>query len=482
MKWKYFAVWTATIFLFGMFLGWGSKAEAKTSIRSTAKSSVVIRDADGFQKGFMDEAEAVQQKNSLDVQLTYKPDNEMSFGPVSLKKIFAFYRGYYDSIFDIRRDTYNEIRDTGEGEDEIGLEDIEYGNDMRELYMDLGGTNIGGLNLRLGKQIVTWGEADGFTLLDVINPSDYSDNMFFEDPEITKMPLWMGKANYQARPSMGAIKQVNLELLAIPDIRGTRYAPLDYSMQAPYAFSFKGMSGFDIIHNVPDATLEDFERGGRITLNFQNGLQTKFGYFRGVQDAPAITIGPSETAPAGLQAEFNHPWTETYGAEFNYYVQFIDAVFRGEGSLTKGGTITDTTSAKGYSEHDAYQALLGLDRNYTVPGIHDPVYLNLQVYWKHMDIDEDQAIYPGTLEDSYRITAATGTKFYQGRIEPSLLVMYDPEDNGTWMTSAKCRFRHRNDWFTEVKQISFWGDEDAVSPFADSIGNSELSFFVGKMF
>ena len=41
---------------------------------------------------------------------------------------------------------------------------------LRELYLD---TKIGGVDLRLGKQQVVWGTADGIKLLDIINPTDF---------------------------------------------------------------------------------------------------------------------------------------------------------------------------------------------------------------------------------------------------------------------------------------------------------------------
>ena len=43
---------------------------------------------------------------------------------------------------------------------------------LRELYVD---TKLGDMwDLRLGKQQVVWGTADGMKLLDMINPTDYS--------------------------------------------------------------------------------------------------------------------------------------------------------------------------------------------------------------------------------------------------------------------------------------------------------------------
>jgi len=59
---------------------------------------------------------------------------------------------------------------------------------FRELYID--SAAIGGWDLRLGKQQVVWGTADGMKLLDAINPTDYSE-MAQNQMEDSRIPMWM---------------------------------------------------------------------------------------------------------------------------------------------------------------------------------------------------------------------------------------------------------------------------------------------------
>jgi len=58
---------------------------------------------------------------------------------------------------------------------------------LRELYID---TNANDFNLRLGKQQVVWGTADGIKLLDIINPTDYRE-MAQNSMEESRIPVWM---------------------------------------------------------------------------------------------------------------------------------------------------------------------------------------------------------------------------------------------------------------------------------------------------
>ncbi len=58
---------------------------------------------------------------------------------------------------------------------------------LREAYVD---SQVGDWSLRTGKQQVVWGTADGMKLLDIINPTDYSE-MAQNQMEDSRIPVWM---------------------------------------------------------------------------------------------------------------------------------------------------------------------------------------------------------------------------------------------------------------------------------------------------
>ena len=58
---------------------------------------------------------------------------------------------------------------------------------LREAYLD---TEYADWQLRLGKQQVVWGTADGMKLLDMINPTDYTE-MAQNQMEDSRIPVWM---------------------------------------------------------------------------------------------------------------------------------------------------------------------------------------------------------------------------------------------------------------------------------------------------
>jgi hypothetical protein len=62
---------------------------------------------------------------------------------------------------------------------------------LRELYVD---TMVGDTEVRVGKQQVVWGTADGIKLLDIINPTDYRE--FAQNTmEDSRIPIWMIKTD-----------------------------------------------------------------------------------------------------------------------------------------------------------------------------------------------------------------------------------------------------------------------------------------------
>jgi len=61
-----------------------------------------------------------------------------------------------------------------------------------------------GQTVRLGRQIVNWGESLAFRVADVINPNDNTFNLFFVDPEESRIPQWMAQGIHQIPGLPGA--------------------------------------------------------------------------------------------------------------------------------------------------------------------------------------------------------------------------------------------------------------------------------------
>ena len=78
--------------------------------------------------------------------------------------------------------------------------------ELREFYVD---GRLGAAFLRVGKQQIVWGQADGLRVLDVVNPFSFRE-FVWPDPQDRRIPLWAVKTE---APIGGA----TLQLLWLPD-------------------------------------------------------------------------------------------------------------------------------------------------------------------------------------------------------------------------------------------------------------------------
>jgi hypothetical protein len=78
--------------------------------------------------------------------------------------------------------------------------------ELRELYLD---GRIGSVFVRIGKQQIVWGQADGLRVLDVVNPFSFRE-FIWPDPQDRRIPLWTLKSEMPIGAAM-------LQLLWLPD-------------------------------------------------------------------------------------------------------------------------------------------------------------------------------------------------------------------------------------------------------------------------
>jgi len=144
-------------------------------------------------------------KNILELSGEYVINKDFSF--------FGKVKYWYDAMYGWR-DKYDE------GQHYMGH--IQRTDWLRDCYLDY--THAPWF-LRLGKQQVAWGQADGVQVLDRVNPVDLTE-YWLQDFVDIRIPLWMANINYS--PKLNS----NLQLLIIPDFEASTGAPA----AAPFAF------------------------------------------------------------------------------------------------------------------------------------------------------------------------------------------------------------------------------------------------------
>lgn len=144
--------------------------------------------------------DVIKNKNILQLAGEYRiSEDDLVF--------FMKARYWYDAMYDVR-DKYDQ------GQDAMGH--VQRTDWLRDCYFDY---TRGPWFLRLGKQQVAWGQADGITILDRVNPVDLSE-FWLQDFEDMRIPLWMANVNFSPKTNS------NIQFLIIPDFEQSTSAPI----------------------------------------------------------------------------------------------------------------------------------------------------------------------------------------------------------------------------------------------------------------
>ncbi len=168
-------------------------AEDKLSVSGSLKNETSIR-IEGLN------GDLTKEKNIVELAGQYKiKEDELV--------LFAKAKYWYDAAYDARDKL--DIAQHYAGH-------IQRSDWLRDLYLDY---TKGPWFLRMGKQQVAWGQADGITILDRVNPVDLSE-YWLPDMQDIRIPLWMANINYS--PKLNS----NMQFLLIPDFEQSTSAPI----------------------------------------------------------------------------------------------------------------------------------------------------------------------------------------------------------------------------------------------------------------
>ncbi len=133
------------------------------------------------------------------------------------------------------------MKDSETFSDEV-LSELEKEAELREIYLE--GSPFGNLDIKLGKQIVSWGVANSLRVVDVLNPTD--DREFgMTDLEDIRLPIAMTKLDYY-------IGDLKLEAVAVHEIK--------FNKSTPFGSDFNP-STQKINEVIPESSAENTEYG-----------------------------------------------------------------------------------------------------------------------------------------------------------------------------------------------------------------------------
>ena len=223
---------------------------------------------------------------------------------------FVTYRGEYDGVWDYGPDVFSErfplLSNCGQPTKQKrtsprqlkGCSRVNSRRSLRmrhrlfEAYVDLSWEF---LFLRIGRQNLSWGETDGFRLLDNINPLDASFGGFLVSLDDRRVPLDMVRAVYSFE-DVGPFSELNIE----------GYGAFDKNISSPVPvgspWSTPNPPGIRSVVKKPAQNFKDTRGGFRVTARVGE-LTLSAAHYYTFLDAPEVRIvTPQKNPPISLAA------------------------------------------------------------------------------------------------------------------------------------------------------------------------------------
>lgn len=310
--------------------------------------------------------------------------------------------------------------------------------ELREFYADF---DLGDHFLRLGKQQIVWGEADGLQVLDVLNPQSFRE-FILPDFDESRIPLW------SANLELALSDDSTLQLVWLPD------QTYDDIPTANAAFAFTAPEFVPVIPsgvpvNIapvkrPRRILQDSDVGVRYTT-FISGWELSANYSYHYFDRPNFrrTISSS-----GITITPEYDRTHLVGGTFN--TALGDWVARGEiGYSTERFFLTRSPSdIDGVAASGEFAYVLGLDYQ----GITD-TFLSAQVFQSILT-DRAAGVVRNTVQNT--ITLLAERKFKNETISAEMLAIHSLDDDDG-VLQAKLSYSVRSNIEVKLGYDFFYG-------------------------
>jgi len=415
------------------------------------------------------------------------------YGDLKLSENMRFWAAIqyvYEPEYDIEEGSVSE---------ENGKEYSEYDsiNDvLRECYLDWQLT--GKHSLRIGRQIVIWGESMTTRVGDVIHPDDTRFTFAFANLEDTRIPLWMVKGNSDfdsfgvslewlvaaniqkdeyrvnrtAEFGIPAIGEVGQRFGLYPEDRGAGMPPISRSFFELFPGVWVPFEIPHIVHEYPQNSLGDARFGFR-TSTFLEGYEFGVLYFHTQNYDPltkrgGLTLPPFPGPPPTREYKLVHPDIDIIGAYTNKDLPL--GLFRGEAIYVpnKPFNTFDMTEQDAIVDKDYVKYMVAWDLNgYFYYDWHKsaPIDITLEHVGEWIpDSDDLQYVIYQTERDSWTpsFNGRISTNWFYNKLSTEIIASFAPRDNsGLLMPIVKYMPAWRNKSLSiECRYIRIFGDDN----------------------
>jgi len=200
-------------------------------------------------------------------------------------------------------------------------------------------------DLRIGRQLIIWGKADGLQVTDLISPKDYSE-FLARDFEDMRLPVEAVKARI-----LGDV--LGFEFIWIPVFSPNVLPSADNPW---FAAHHSGLNIKARSIDKPGYKIADSEVAGKLSVNL-SGIDFALSCFYTWDDNPVMHN--RNVGAADLEADVRYHRMFFSGAEFSMPVS--DFVLRGEGAFFQGKYFDSENASEDPFKKNMIKALAGID-------------------------------------------------------------------------------------------------------------------------
>jgi len=457
----------------------------------------------------------IQERNLFDVEFYHNVAGMLGSNFTLLDRLSYRVRVkyFYDSLYDIGPDRYTDTTTAEFLTDRQGLRLASHYDTQHDplwnAYIDMA---KGRFQLRVGRQDLSWGESDGFRLLDMIEPLDGRFGFpLVEDLDDRRIPLWMVRPTI-GLGTLGPFSNVSIDAYWVPGTIDNQEAPSTPTGNPFAAPNPPGEAEFSI----PNKNLGNSRGGGRLIFSaFNNAATFSIGHYVTFNDYPSarlkvyidqygnirtpFLIDYYQQQITGASATFALPfdpytiarveianfWDERV---FNTYESFQLAQIRfAQNNFMAPGVGAAPTK-------NILRWMIGLDRNVWIRWLNpeNTFYCSAQYFHTNiMNYDRDIANaivdrltfdptimnysthFTNRRNDEIQITYLVNTLYYHGNIQPQVFGMYDTRGVNALVPSIS--YQHGTNWVFTLKYAFIQGVLANLGLFRD---RDELLFRV----
>lgn len=420
-----------------------------------------------------------------------------------------------DWIYDLKHDDrswtdklFNESRDTYYIQDE-------FWQVLHEFHASwtLGDYDTGQLFLRIGKQIVSWGEMDNTRILDQINPVDGAYGIGDVEFETTIIPIWLVRADYSPPLHLTWLENFGIQFVFNPnaDFIPDRGLEAGNDAGGVWAPEWRGVTGApfpnDIIYlgslfsdvSEPDEFDSDFFEFGLRIRGIIAGWNISLSGFYGRENSPVTRyIPPYETYSTAFDGRpVLHLHEEGFYPRQKFVGLSLNKEFSGLGIQSLGGVtpilrlesmyefdsvLTDANLE--YVESDRYSIGVACDWKFKFRFLPQRAFFELStqyIYQKYTDYPDVGVKDNAREEDRWEGLVYLSTKYFNARLHPYLIYVYEHEfDSDLWI--LKCTYTWNEKWETTIGATIMNGNESEANGLDAFQNKDQISFKIRYQF